>query len=72
MQSVCVCGCIYSPFVCVTVVLVRPDGMEMSKHVAVYITQTDCCDVYCYGIDLYWLGAIKIIQMHGTGCESLQ
>jgi hypothetical protein len=22
----------------------------VSKHVAVYTTQTDCCDVYCYGI----------------------
>jgi hypothetical protein len=27
------------------------DGdVKVSKHVAVYITQTDCCDIYCYGI----------------------
>lgn len=24
------------------------DDMQMSKHVAVQITQADCCDIYCY------------------------
>jgi Ethanolamine utilization protein EutJ (predicted chaperonin) len=29
---------------------------KMSKHVAVYITQTDCCDIYCYGINCVFVG----------------
>ena len=29
---------------------------KLSKHVALYITQTHCCDIYCYGIDCVFVG----------------
>jgi hypothetical protein len=30
--------------------------MVVSKHVAVYIAQTECCDIYSYGIDCAFVG----------------
>ena len=33
------------------------DGdMRVSKHVAVQTAQRDCCYVYCYGIDCWFVG----------------
>ena len=39
---------IYTVMVLIVCLLVVIKG---SKHVAVQIAQTDCCDIYCYGID---------------------
>ena len=41
--------------------------VKMSKHVAVYIVQRDCCDMYCYGIDCAFVGYSKNV---GT-CSSV-
>ena len=35
--------------------------VKMSKHVAVYIVETDCCDIYCSGIDCVFVGCSKKI-----------
>jgi len=31
----------------------------VSKHVAVWIAQRDCCDIYCCGIDCAFVGCIE-------------
>jgi len=31
----------------------------MSKHVGIWITQTDCCDIYCCGINCAFVGYNK-------------
>jgi hypothetical protein len=36
--------------------------VKMSKHVAVKIVQTDCCDMYCYGIDCVFVGYSKNVE----------
>ena len=33
---------------------------KSSKHVGVYITQTDCCDLYCYDTIVHLLVIINI------------
>jgi hypothetical protein len=38
----------------------------VSKRVGVYITQTDGCDMYCYGINCVFFGYNIKINMHGT------
>jgi hypothetical protein len=51
----------YSPSVDVTVVLdwKKNKFKKLSKHVAVWITQTEYCDVHCYGIDRAFVGYNK-------------
>ena len=45
--------------------------MKVSKHVAVWITQRDCCDMYCYGIDCTFVGYYKRQwNMHSTFIEA--
>jgi hypothetical protein len=38
-----------------------PDDMTVLKHVAVSITQRDCCDMYCYGINHVFVGCHKML-----------
>ena len=33
--------------------------MKVSKHVAVLITQRDCCDIYCYDVIVHLLVITK-------------
>jgi hypothetical protein len=35
------------------------EDTKVSKHAAVYITQTDCCDIYCNGINCAFVGYNK-------------
>jgi len=36
--------------------------VKILKHVAVYILQTDFCDIYCYGIVCVFVGYSKNVE----------